>query len=48
MQTCKQLLTDNDELGQAAVNLILTGRATPFIHNDVISYDDEGELLVRL
>ena len=46
MQTSKQLLNDNDELNQSAVNLILTGRATPFLHNDVISYDDEGELLV--
>ena len=46
MQTCKQLLNDNDELDQSAVNLILTGSATPFLHNDVISYDDDGEVLV--
>ena len=46
MQGTAQLVSDNEELSQSLVNLLLTGRATPHLHNDTIIYDDDGELLV--
>ncbi|CAH1781891.1 unnamed protein product, partial [Owenia fusiformis] len=40
-----QLLTDNEDVSGALVNLLLTGRATRHLHNGKIDYSEDGEAL---
>ncbi|RUS85296.1 hypothetical protein EGW08_006943 [Elysia chlorotica] len=40
-----KLLSDMEDLSQALINLALTGRATPYIHNGELLYDKKGELM---
>ena len=43
-----KLLSDMEDLSQALINLALTGRATPYIHNGELLYDKKGELMVSV
>lgn len=42
-----QLLSDYEEVTRPLVNLLLTGRASPYTHNGKIAFDELGELLER-
>ena len=43
-----KLLTDNEDCEQSLLNLMLTGRATPFLHNGKTYYNDEGVMFVSI
>ena len=40
------LLTGNEECTINLINLLLTGRATKYLHNGNVHYDNEGKMLV--
>lgn len=42
-----RILGDNEECRVALLNLVLTGVATPYLHNSTIYYDSNGESLVK-
>ena len=43
-----QLVTDSEDSSQALINLIVTGQAVLYIHNNEILYDEDDKLLVTL
>ena len=47
LQHLQHLLTDTEELSHAAINLLLSGSATPHLHNDTLFYDEHGDTLVK-
>ncbi|XP_012944658.1 inactive ubiquitin carboxyl-terminal hydrolase MINDY-4B [Aplysia californica] len=42
-----KLLTDMEDADQSLINLALTGRATPHMHNGDLLYDSKGQLLPK-
>ena len=42
-----KLLTDMEDADMSLINLVLTGRATPHLHNGDLLYDNQGEMLVQ-
>ena len=43
-----QLVTDSEDSSQALINLIVTGQAVLYIHNNEMLYDEDDKLLVTL
>ena len=43
-----QLVTDSEDSSQTLINLIVTGQAVLYIHNNEILYDEDDKLLVTL
>lgn len=41
----RKLLTDNEECSMAFLNLLMTGMATPYLHNNNLIYSEDAKLL---